>query len=83
MNLEDTLEDQGAPEEVSESDQDDESIEEMAGIADTSEEEPDDPEPQITQPPEAPPLPEEGLPPGWSMEQWRWYGARWLESKKE
>jgi len=27
-----------------------------------------------------PPLPAGGLPPGWSMEQWAFYGERWLEA---
>ena len=27
-----------------------------------------------------PPLPASGLPPGWSMEQWAFYGERWLEA---
>ena len=26
-----------------------------------------------------PPLPEEGLPQGWTMEQWKHYGQQWLE----
>ena len=30
-------------------------------------------------PTEAPPLPEGGLPPGWTMDQWKWYGHEWLE----
>ena len=25
-----------------------------------------------------PPLPESGLPEGWTMEQWEWYGHEWL-----
>ena len=29
-------------------------------------------------PSEAPPLPESGLPDGWTMDQWRWYGHEWL-----
>ena len=29
-------------------------------------------------PPTTPPLPAEGLPEGWTMEQWKWYGAEWL-----
>ncbi len=29
-------------------------------------------------PSEAPPLPEGGLPDGWTMDQWRWYGHEWL-----
>ena len=28
-----------------------------------------------------PPLPEEGLPPGWTMAQWKYYGEQWLERK--
>ena len=27
----------------------------------------------------APPVPAEGLPEGWTMEQWGHYGAQWLE----
>ena len=26
----------------------------------------------------APPIPAEGLPPGWTEEQWGYYGAQWL-----
>ena len=26
-----------------------------------------------------PPVPEEGLPPGWTMEQWQYYGEEWLK----
>ncbi|MBL6733814.1 MAG: hypothetical protein ISP84_04655, partial [Candidatus Poseidonia sp.] len=29
-------------------------------------------------PAQAPPLPESGLPDGWTMDQWRWYGHEWL-----
>ena len=31
---------------------------------------------------EAPPVPEEGLPNGWTMDQWKWYGHQWLEQNK-
>ena len=34
---------------------------------------------EATTPAEAPPLPEGGLPEGWTMDQWRWYGHEWLE----
>ena len=34
-------------------------------------------------PSEAPPLPSGGLPEGWTMEQWRWYGHQWLEQNKD
>ncbi|MEC8311385.1 MAG: hypothetical protein VXZ64_00990, partial [Candidatus Thermoplasmatota archaeon] len=27
-----------------------------------------------------PPLPASGLPPGWTMEQWAFYGEKWLET---
>ena len=29
-------------------------------------------------PPNVPPVPESGLPEGWTMEQWEWYGHEWL-----
>ncbi len=29
-------------------------------------------------PSQTPPLPESGLPDGWTMDQWRWYGHEWL-----
>ena len=32
--------------------------------------------------PEHPPLPEGGLPEGWTMEQWKYYGNQWLERNK-
>jgi len=28
-----------------------------------------------------PPLPPEGLPPGWTLEQWAWYGAEYLKNR--
>ena len=31
--------------------------------------------------PAAPPLPPGGLPPGWTMEQWQYYGHQWLASQ--
>jgi len=33
--------------------------------------------------PDVPPVPEAGLPEGWTMEQWAYYGAKWLEQNKE
>ena len=44
---------------------------------------PPEPEPYI-QPnqPTPPPLPAEGLPNGWTMEQWNYYGQQWLEVQK-
>ena len=31
--------------------------------------------------PQGPPLPAEGLPPGWTMEQWEWYGEDYLRNQ--
>jgi hypothetical protein len=33
-------------------------------------------------PPGVPPIPEEGLPDGWTMEQWAFYGQKWLDQQK-
>ncbi len=33
-------------------------------------------------PPMTPPLPPEGLPPGWTMEQWHYYGAEYLRRRE-
>ncbi|MGB1525493.1 MAG: hypothetical protein ACPHCK_05695, partial [Candidatus Poseidoniaceae archaeon] len=39
--------------------------------------------PPIPQPlPSAPPLPPEGLPAGWTMEQWQFYGEDYLNRNK-
>ena len=40
-------------------------------------------EPEPTQEAGVPPVPEGGLPEGWTMEQWQYYGKQWLESQKE
>jgi len=62
-----------------------ESIENLAGLQeDVEESEPSSNADQVEETaPEAPPVPEEGLPPGWTMEQWQWYGAQWLSAKKD
>ena len=51
------------------------------------------PPPSISSPPEdltspssealGPPVPESGIPEGWTMEQWQHYGQKWLDSQKE
>ena len=33
-------------------------------------------------PPMVPPLPPEGLPPGWTMEQWHYYGEEYLRRRQ-
>ena len=46
----------------------------------SQEEEVEESSEQPEQPPaEVPPLPSGGLPEGWTMDQWRWYGHQWLE----
>ncbi|MEE2747275.1 MAG: CARDB domain-containing protein [Candidatus Thermoplasmatota archaeon] len=39
------------------------------------------PEPQPVASAGPPPIPAEGLPPGWSVEQWNHYGAQWLSQQ--
>ena len=33
--------------------------------------------------PTGPPIPDEGLPMGWSKEQWAHYGQQWLDQKRQ
>ena len=57
------------------------SLEELAGLPpQTTVEDEVEKAAQIPQvvPQTTPPLPAEGLPEGWTMEQWKWYGAEWL-----
>ena len=56
-----------------------ESIESIAGAPTTPASEPASEQADAPQKPtEAPPLPEGGLPEGWTMDQWQWYGHEWL-----
>ena len=58
---------------------DEESIESIAGVGAASSVEPVPQPVETTSVPEqGPPIPEEGLPAGWSMDQWRWYGHEYL-----
>ena len=36
---------------------------------------------QTPNPSQSPPLPPEGLPPGWTIEQWHWYGEDYLRNR--
>ena len=56
------------------------SLESIAGIeADVS----PSPEPTTSEAPaEAPPLPPGGLPEGWTIDQWKWYGQEWLDKNQ-
>jgi uncharacterized membrane protein len=40
------------------------------------------PEPTPSAPAGPPPVPAEGLPPGWSMDQWEHYGEQWLSQQE-
>jgi len=41
------------------------------------------PEPEVIKvPSEAPPLPDGGLPEGWTTDQWKWYGQEWLDKNQ-
>ena len=60
------------------------SLEELAGLPEQTKASEVTAEPvqqQAATPPEAPPLPAEGLPEGWTMDQWKWYGAQWLANQ--
>ena len=59
-----------------------ESIESIAGVGLETAPAQAEPEPSPEtpeRPAQAPPLPEGGLPDGWTMDQWQWYGHEWLE----
>ena len=55
-----------------------ESMESIAGVSSEPAPEPEPAQESTEMPAEAPPLPEGGLPEGWTMDQWRWYGHEWL-----
>ena len=64
--------------------EEDSSLEELAGLPEQTKASEVTAEPvqqQAATPPEAPPLPAEGLPEGWTMDQWKWYGAQWLANQ--
>jgi hypothetical protein len=51
------------------------SLESIAGIETPT----PTPNPEMAdKPSEGPPLPKSGLPEGWTMDQWKWYGQEWL-----
>jgi len=63
----------------------DNSLEDIAGIDITADEtSPEEVSAMLEEedhdekPKNAPPVPESGLPEGWTMEQWEWYGHEWL-----
>ena len=72
--------------------QQDDSLEDIAGI-DVTASEPsteevsamfEEEEESIgSKPSNAPPVPASGLPEGWTMDQWEWYGHEWLANNKD
>jgi hypothetical protein len=57
---------------------DEESIESIATLGESAPEPEAESAPVPEEPQEAPPLPEGGLPEGWTMDQWKWYGHEYL-----
>ena len=57
---------------------DEESIESIATLGELAPEPEAESAPVPEEPQEAPPLPEGGLPEGWTMDQWKWYGHEYL-----
>ena len=57
---------------------DEESIESIATLGESTPEPEPESSPVPEEPQEAPPLPEGGLPEGWTMDQWKWYGHEYL-----
>ena len=56
----------------------DASQEEASAMLEDKQSEPSVSEAVEQKPSQAPPLPASGLPEGWTMEQWHWYGHEWL-----
>jgi len=86
-NLDFTVNEEGSSEDEIESNpidaaslyDDEDSLEAIAGIETAA------PEPEsevIEVPSEAPPLPDGGLPEGWTTDQWKWYGQEWLDKNQ-
>ncbi len=70
------IKNEDAPAETESMTYEEESMEAIAGVGAEPAPEPAAETPEM--PAEAPPLPEGGLPDGWTMDQWRWYGHEWL-----
>ena len=72
------LKNEDGPTEAGAVNYEEESMEALAGVGATPAAEPEPESSAPEMPSEAPPLPEGGLPEGWTMDQWRWYGHEWL-----
>jgi len=86
-SLDFSIEKEGLFEEETESDQieasdlygEEDSLEAIAGIETPV----SAPEAEVMEvPAEAPPLPDGGLPEGWTIDQWKWYGQEWLDKNQ-
>jgi hypothetical protein len=59
------------------------SLEDIAGMPSQPKAKPEAQAQEVTEKPsEAPPVPAAGLPDGWTMDQWKWYGQEWLDKQK-
>ena len=72
------IKNESAPSEAESMTYEEESMEAIAGVSSEPAPEPEPAQETAEMPAEAPPLPEGGLPEGWTMDQWRWYGHEWL-----
>ena len=86
-NLDFTVNEEGSSEDEIESNpidaaslyDDEDSLEAIAGIETAA----PAPESEVIEvPSEAPPLPDGGLPEGWTTDQWKWYGQEWLDKNQ-
>ena len=86
-NLDFTINEEGSSEDEIESNpidaaslyDDEDSLEAIAGIETAA----PAPESEVIEvPSEAPPLPDGGLPEGWTTDQWKWYGQEWLDKNQ-
>ncbi len=73
LDMEEPIDEQSVTEDMFDGE---ESIESIASLGEEPEPAQEEPAPEA--PDEAPPLPASGLPEGWTMEQWKWYGHEYL-----
>ena len=78
----DSLEDASEAIEASSLYSEEDSIENIAGMPTPSASEPAAAPAAAPTAAAVPPVPASGLPEGWTMDQWKWYGQEWLDKQK-
>jgi hypothetical protein len=58
------------------------SLESIAGIEPTPSVQVAKDAPAMESTPSPPPIPDSGLPDGWTLDQWKWYGQEWLDKNQ-